>query len=108
MPLAATPGMRQRQVDAGSARPSASSRRCTAASASSSGIARKKPSISHAVNGIFSAVYAMIMPGILLISPTLANRMNRGRLSATPGTARASIMLRKTAFLPRKLQRANT
>ena len=43
----------------------------------------------------------------MLIIPTLANKINRGKLNDIPGTALANIKLRKILFFPLKLNLAN-
>ena len=43
----------------------------------------------------------------MLIIPILANKINKGKLKDIPGTALASIKLRKILFLPLKLNLAN-
>ena len=42
----------------------------------------------------------------MLINPILAKRINKGKLNEIPGTARASIKLRKILFFPLKLNLA--
>ena len=48
----------------------------------------------------------MITPKEVFIIPSLAKRINRGKLKEIPGTARASINPRKILFLPLKLNLA--